>query len=277
MVLTDIYAASEDPIPGVTIDALAAAINTSRATPVRVVEHARRGRAGAGRAGAPGDLVITLGAGSIGGVASRVVARARAPAAARRACADAAVAAPADKRFRRAHVKPARKRKVSAWHDAGASRRLAAVLGVALYGGWRGTALSSGAPALQVSRVTVRGNERLSTGEVLAIVDGLRGRNILTVELDEWQQRLLASPWVEDATLRRMLPSRIDVAIRERRPIGIARLGRRSTWSTRAASSSTSTDRTTPSSTCRSSTAWRDAVGRAPAPSTTSRAAWRRA
>ena len=34
VVLTDIYAASEDPIPGITIEALAAAINTSRATPV---------------------------------------------------------------------------------------------------------------------------------------------------------------------------------------------------------------------------------------------------
>jgi cell division protein FtsQ len=134
-----------------------------------------------------------------------------------------AVAAPADKRFRRAHVKPARKRHVSlrrAWLVA----RAVGVLGVAVYGGWRGTALVLGAPALQVARVTVRGNERLSTGEVRAIVDGLKGQNILTVELAEWRRRLLASPWVEDATLRRMLPSRVDVAIRERRPLGIGRV-----------------------------------------------------
>ena len=134
-----------------------------------------------------------------------------------------AVAAPADKRFRRAHVKPARKRQVSlrrAWIVA----RVTAVLGVAIYGGWRGTALVLGAPALQVARVTVRGNERLSTGEVRAIVDGLKGQNILTVELAEWRRRLMASPWVEEATLRRMLPSRVDVAIRERRPLGIGRV-----------------------------------------------------
>ena len=134
-----------------------------------------------------------------------------------------AVAAPADKRFRRAHVKPARKRQVSlrrAWKVA----RVVAVLGVALYGGWRGTALVLGAPALQVARVTVRGNERLSTGEVRAIVDGLKGQNILTVELAEWRRRLMTSPWVEDVTLRRMLPSRVDVAIRERRPLGIGRV-----------------------------------------------------
>lgn len=134
-----------------------------------------------------------------------------------------AVTAPADKRFRRAHVKPAHKRKVNAWHIWRIAR-LAGVLGLAVYGGWRGTALVLGAPALQVSRLTVHGNERLSTGEVLAILDGLTGSNILTVAIDEWQQRLLASPWVEEATLRRMLPSRIDIAISERRPIGIARL-----------------------------------------------------
>ena len=134
-----------------------------------------------------------------------------------------AVAAPADKRFRRSHVKPARQRQISlrrAWIVV----RVIAVLGVAIYGGWRGTALVLGAPALQVARVTVSGNERLSTGEVRAIVDELKGQNILTIELADWRRRLMASPWVEDVTLRRLLPSRVDVVIRERRPLGIGRV-----------------------------------------------------
>jgi cell division protein FtsQ len=83
------------------------------------------------------------------------------------------------------------------------------------------------APALQVSRITVRGNERLSTGELLALVSGLQRLNILTVRLDEWRARLLSSPWVEDATLRRILPSTVEIHVRERRPIGIARLNGR--------------------------------------------------
>ena len=58
VVLTDIYAASEEPIPGVTIEALAAAVNAGRSTPVHVVpkldEVAARGRRpGASRR--PGD------------------------------------------------------------------------------------------------------------------------------------------------------------------------------------------------------------------------------
>src|SRR4029079_14294257 len=40
----------------------------------------------------------------------------------------------------------------------------------------------------------------------------------------EWRKRLMASPWVEEVTLRRMLPSRVDITIRERRPMGIGRL-----------------------------------------------------
>jgi cell division protein FtsQ len=134
-----------------------------------------------------------------------------------------AVAAPADRRFRRAHVKPARKRKMSVRHMWMAVK-VTAVLGIAVYGGWRGTALVLGTPVLQVSRISVRGNDRLSVGEVLALVDGLRGRNILTAALDEWRARLLASPWVEDAALRRMLPGRIEIQIRERRPMGIGRI-----------------------------------------------------
>lgn len=131
----------------------------------------------------------------------------------------------ADKRFRRAHVKPVRKRKTGA-HQWLRFARLVGLSAVALYAGWRGTALVMGATAFQVSRVLVRGNERLATGEVLAILDGLRGRNILTVGIDEWQQRLLASPWVEAATVRRMLPSQIEVTISERQPMAVARLGK---------------------------------------------------
>ena len=73
VVLTDIYPASEDPIPGITVEALAAATNTSRATPVRVVPAVADVPEALAEIARPGDLVITLGAGSIGGVARRVV------------------------------------------------------------------------------------------------------------------------------------------------------------------------------------------------------------
>jgi UDP-N-acetylmuramate--alanine ligase len=73
VVLTDIYPAGEDPIPGVTIEALAAAINTSRSQPVRVVAGLEQVALALAELARPGDVVITLGAGSIGSVASRVM------------------------------------------------------------------------------------------------------------------------------------------------------------------------------------------------------------
>jgi cell division protein FtsQ len=129
-----------------------------------------------------------------------------------------------DKRFRRAHVKPSRKRSPMSKHAWLAARlfALALVLG---YAGYRGVTLIAAASSLQIGHMVVRGHERLSTGEVLALVEGLRGQNILSVALDDWQQKLLSSPWVESATIRRVLPSTVEISIHERRPMGIGRLG----------------------------------------------------
>jgi cell division septal protein FtsQ len=129
-----------------------------------------------------------------------------------------------DKRFRRAHVKPSRKRSSASKH-AWLAARLVVLVALAGYGAYRGVTLIAAASSLQISHMTVRGNERLSTGEVLALVEGLRGQNILSVSLDEWQKNLLASPWVESATIRRVLPSTVEISVHERRPMGIGRIG----------------------------------------------------
>jgi cell division protein FtsQ len=134
-----------------------------------------------------------------------------------------AVAAPTDRRFRRAHVKPARRRR--GW-QAAAKPLLIAVLVIAAlaYGGYRAVALAAHAHVLQVEQITVRGNQRLSKGEVVAVLDGLRGENLIWTDLDRWRARLTASPWVRDAALHRSLPSTIEVVISERQPIGIGRI-----------------------------------------------------
>jgi UDP-N-acetylmuramate--alanine ligase len=74
VVLTDIYAANEDPIAGVTIEKLAATVNAGRSTPVHVVPRLDDMAAKVADVAQPGDLVITLGAGSISGLATALVA-----------------------------------------------------------------------------------------------------------------------------------------------------------------------------------------------------------
>ena len=128
----------------------------------------------------------------------------------------------ADKRFRRAHVKPAQKRRRARW-----LRPLFAyvfVLAVLALGCYRVSIAAAQAHVLQVERIVVRGNERLSKGEVMAVLSGLRGESLVWTDLDAWRRRLLASPWVGDAALRRSLPSTVEVVISERLPVGIGRI-----------------------------------------------------
>lgn len=134
------------------------------------------------------------------------------------------IAAPADKRFRRAHVSPARKRRR---FDVSWKRVVWAtvVSSFVLYGCYLGADLVLSTGALTVTRITVGGNTKLSRGEVIALLDGLRGRNMVFLDLEVWRQKLTASPWVADAALRRVLPGTVDVLIFERQPIGIGRIG----------------------------------------------------
>jgi UDP-N-acetylmuramate--alanine ligase len=73
VVLTEIYAAGEDPIPGVTIDGVAEAVRAVGRCPVRVVKSLQELPSAVASLARSGDLVITLGAGSIGAVGDRIL------------------------------------------------------------------------------------------------------------------------------------------------------------------------------------------------------------
>lgn len=134
------------------------------------------------------------------------------------------VAAPADKRFRRSHVAPSPRSRLLgvSWPRVA---KMTAIVAVILYGvQYMGSRVLS-SPALTVSRITVDGNSRLSRGEVISLLDGLSGQSMVMVDLEQWREKLLASPWVADAAMRRVLPGTVVVAIAERAPVAIGRLG----------------------------------------------------
>jgi cell division protein FtsQ len=81
------------------------------------------------------------------------------------------------------------------------------------------------APLFAIGHIVVRGNTRVSTGEVEAILDNLRGENLMLADLDAYRSRLVDSSWVASVSLRRVLPSTIEVRVTERVPMAIARLG----------------------------------------------------
>jgi UDP-N-acetylmuramate--alanine ligase len=77
VVLTDIYAASEEPIAGVTVEALAESVARASGRPVRIVKPIDRLAGELAAAARPGDAVLTLGAGSIAAVPKRLLAALR--------------------------------------------------------------------------------------------------------------------------------------------------------------------------------------------------------
>jgi UDP-N-acetylmuramate--alanine ligase len=74
IVLTDVYAAGEDPIEGATLEALAARVRAGTTVPVDVVPALADVAPALARIARPGDLIITLGAGSIASVPEQLLA-----------------------------------------------------------------------------------------------------------------------------------------------------------------------------------------------------------
>ena len=133
-----------------------------------------------------------------------------------------AVAARTDRRFRRAHVKPGRKRR---WYAV--LKPLVvwtvsiAAVGYAVY---RTSVVAAQAHVLLVDNIVVHGNERLTDGEVMKVLAGLRGESLMWTDLEVWRERLMGSPWIRDAALRRSLPSTVEIVVTERTPVGIGRI-----------------------------------------------------
>jgi cell division septal protein FtsQ len=133
------------------------------------------------------------------------------------------VSVPADRRFRRADPSVDRRRRATrlVWRLA---HWLVPALALVAVLAWVGRSLV-GAQALRVRDISVQGNSRLSTADVELLVDGIRSENILQVDFEQYEHRLLESPWVADVTLFRALPARVGIRIVERTPLAIARIG----------------------------------------------------
>ena len=136
-----------------------------------------------------------------------------------------AVTVPADRRFLRSHMPTARRRRLRLKPVMKVARVVA--IGVLFVGAgfWVARAVTD-ARWLRVQHIQVIGNVRVPTNEINSLVEGLRGDSLLTTDLERWRSRVLASPWVADATLHRRLPSTVEVEIRERSPFGLARIGK---------------------------------------------------
>ena len=72
-------------------------------------------------------------------------------------------------------------------------------------------------------QVALSGNHYMEPSRVLEIFAADRGKSVLRIPLDERRKQLESLPWIEQATVRRSLPNRIEVEIKERAPVAFVR------------------------------------------------------
>lgn len=75
------------------------------------------------------------------------------------------------------------------------------------------------------SAIEVQGNSHVTRAQLLSIFGEDVERNIFRVSLDERKAELEQLPWVEHATVMRLLPNRLRVSIIERTPVAFVRQG----------------------------------------------------
>src|SRR5216684_732130 len=103
---------------------------------------------------------------------------------------------------------------------------LAAVAGIAA--AFYGTQFLLYSPSmllLKPDQIEVKGNRIVSREAVLQQFVHDRNRSVLQVPLDTRRSQLEQIPWVESATVQRILPNRLRVEITERTPVAFARIG----------------------------------------------------
>ncbi len=73
--------------------------------------------------------------------------------------------------------------------------------------------------------IEISGNRHLTRAQLLSVFGEDVDRNLLTVPLDQRRAELESLPWVEHATVMRLMPNQLRVAIVERTPVAYVRQG----------------------------------------------------
>ena len=132
-------------------------------------------------------------------------------------------APPADKRFRRSHVRPTSRR--DSWRGR-VRRGLAAAGLVVLFAsvvyGAVGYAVTSS--SLTIRHIAVSGNQRLSSGQVQALLGHLIGSSTVAADIEQARRKLTDFRWVDTVEIRRVFPASVSVVLTEKQAIALGRI-----------------------------------------------------
>ncbi len=103
-----------------------------------------------------------------------------------------------------------------------AAAAVVAGIGVTAYGygahSWRFRLQSS-------DQIEIAGIQHVTRAHVMEVMGGDIGRNVFFIPLDERKKQLEEIPWVESASVMRLLPNRLRIEIRERKPVAFVQIG----------------------------------------------------
>ncbi|MEW5806437.1 MAG: FtsQ-type POTRA domain-containing protein [Acidobacteriota bacterium] len=76
-------------------------------------------------------------------------------------------------------------------------------------------------PEYDVMNIKIMGCNYSSCDELKSSIASILRTNIFTIDLEQLKKRLKENPWVEDAAIKKNLPSKIEIEIKEREPVAL--------------------------------------------------------
>lgn len=75
--------------------------------------------------------------------------------------------------------------------------------------------------------ITVSGLDKVTRTQVMEVLGADIGRNVFFIPLEQRKKQLEEIPWIESASVMRLLPNRIAVQVQERSPVAFAQINNR--------------------------------------------------
>jgi cell division protein FtsQ len=114
------------------------------------------------------------------------------------------------------------------WGRIGYAAGAVALLGALVWLGYAAREFAAHDPRFRIDsseNIQILGNSQVTQPELLSVFGGDMGRNVFFIPLQDRRAELERLPWVQSATVMRLLPDQLRVSVTERTPIAFVRNG----------------------------------------------------